>query len=796
MKKKTLIVLVVAVLVVAAGWMVWCRTASTTRIALVNFQQFQTASIVKSNTDRFVRYVEVAPEDFGRLGRYDLVLGFGMGMRITADERAQIQRAADRGTPVLIYASTNPENNISNLDSLRRSAVESYLGSGNRRNYENLARYVRKEIDRKRFFVGEPEPPVESVSDVLFHLDDEVWFTDVAEYEAYLRERGFWNEGGARVALMGGMNDPFSGNRANVDSMIVSFQRAGMNIYPVSSMMRRMDFLRAIEPDAVVYFAHGRLAMGQADAAVEWLKERNIPIFTPLSILTTREEWEADPMGMFGGFMSQSLVVPELDGAIYPYVVNVQVVDEDGLSLFAAMPDRLGDFTRIVGNFVSLKRKANADKRLAIYYFKGAGQETLTAQGLETVPSLYNLLKRLRAEGYRVDGLPATVAEFERLLMAQGAVLNTYAEGAFDDYLRTGKPALIERSDYESWVEQRLPAELYREVTDLYGDAPGGYMSVRKDGQEYLAVARIELGNIALLPQPMAALGDDAFAIVHGAKSAPPHTYIGAYLWAEYAFGADAMMHFGTHGSLEFTPQKQVALGSRDWPDRLVGTVPHFYYYTIGNLGESIIAKRRSYATLVSYLTPPFMESGVRGQYKALTDRIREYWSAVEDDRAVASLAVKKTAVAMGLHRELRMDSLVVNPWSQDEIERVENFAEELASEKMTGQLYTAGVPYDAARIRSSVMAMSADPIAYSLAALDRQRGRVTAEQLKNKPYFTRTYLEPAKAIVERALAGGKISLADITGLTDADLARAKAIVSARPRPTALRQPAVEKEEK
>lgn len=87
------------------------------------------------------------------------------------------------------------------------------------------------------------------------------------------------------------------------------------------------------------HFAHGRMVMGQADAAVEWLKERNIPLFSPLSILQTREEWEKDPMGMFGGFMSQSVVVPELDGAIYPYVVNDQELDKDGVYLFKAIPN-------------------------------------------------------------------------------------------------------------------------------------------------------------------------------------------------------------------------------------------------------------------------------------------------------------------------------------------------------------------------------------------------------------------------------------------------------------------------
>lgn len=418
---------------------------------------------------------------------------------------------------------------------------------------------------------------------------------------------------------------------------------------------------------------------------------------------------------------------------------------------------------------------------MAIYYFKGAGQSSLTAQGLETVPSLYNLIKRLKAEGYKVENLPATENEFEKLLMTQGAVLSTYAEGAFDDFMKNGHPALVEKSEYESWVKQALPQGLYADVVKIYGEAPGNYMSTVENGKSYLAVARIDLGNVVLLPQPMAAVGDDAFAIVHGAKTAPPHTYIGAYLWARYAFGADAMIHFGTHGSLEFTPQKQVALSSYDWPDRLVGTVPHFYYYTIGNVGESMMAKRRSYATTISYLTPPFMESKTRGQYKKLENEIQTYYKTDESGQLQASLAVKKIAVEMGLHRELRLDSLLDRPYSTEEIERIENFAEEIANEKMTGQLYTTGIPYSPEKIRSSVLAMSTDPIAYSLAALDKQNGKVSDKQLNSKVFFTQRYLDPAKRLVSQVLDGKKADEAlvcQIAGITPEKLKEAHTILT------------------
>lgn len=781
MNKTKIIIILVAILVIAAGWVAWAKLASTTKIALVNFQQFQSTSFIKSNTDNFIKYEDVSLEELDKLGDYDFVLGFGMGMKATAEQRAQIQAAADKGIPVYIYAATNPDNAICNLDSIQKEEISAYIGNGNKKNYQSMARYIRQNIDKKKFFVTPPDSLVETADDVLYHLDENVSFSTVAEYEAYLKKLNIFKEGAPKVAVVGGLNDPFSGNRDNIDSLIVSFQNAGTNIYPVSSGMKRLDFLKEINPDAVIYFAHGRLAMGQADAAVEWLKEKNIPIFSPLSILQTKDEWMKDPMGMFGGFMSQSVVMPELDGAIYPYVINAQEIDKDGVYVFKAIPDRLKNFTQIVSNFISLKHKSNADKKISIYFFKGAGQETLTAQGLETMPSLYNVLLRLKAEGYKVDNLPATEKEFEKLLMTQGEVLSPYAEGAFDSFLSNGKPALIEKSQYESWINQSLSKELYAEVVNTYGEAPGAYMSVQKDNKSYLAVARIQLGNIALLPQPMAGLGGDVFAIVHGAKSPPPHTYIGAYLWSQYEFKADAMLHFGTHGSLEFTPQKQVALSSNDWPDRLVGTIPHFYYYTIGNVGESMMAKRRSYATTISYLTPAFMESNTRSQFRTLQEKIRDYYKTDEAKQSQASLTVKKIAVEMGLHRDLRLDSVLTKPYSTEDIERIENFAEEISNEKMNGHLYTTGIAYSPEKVLSSVVAMSADPIAYSLAALDRQRGKVTEVQLKNKAFFTQHYLEPAKTLVRQILGGKSVNnalICSVAGITEGDLAEAKTILN------------------
>ncbi len=315
--------------------------------------------------------------------------------------------------------------------------------------------------------------------------------------------------------------------------------------------------------------------------------------------------------------------------------------------------------------------------------------------------------------------------------------------------MQNGHPELITKEQYESWVKESLRPEKYAEVVAADGEFPGNYM-VTSDG--CLGVARLQFGNIVLMPQNAAGSGDNSFQVVHGTNAAPPHTYIASYLWMQHGFKADALIHFGTHGSLEFTPKKQVALCSNDWPDRLVGTVPHFYLYSIGNVGEGMMAKRRSYATLQSYLTPPFLESSVRGIYRDLMEKIKIYNNSAKENKEQESLAIKTLTVKMGIHRDLGLDSITNKPYTEDEIARIENFAEELATEKITGQLYTMGVPYEPERITSSVYAMATEPIAYSLLALDKQRGKATNTINKHRSLFTQQYLNPARQLVEKLI--------------------------------------------
>lgn len=147
---------------------------------------------------------------------------------------------------------------------------------------------------------------------------------------------------------------------------------------------------------------------------------------------------------------------------------------------------------------------------------------------MEVAPSLYNLLTRMKAEGYRVDGLPQSADGLERLIGERGRVFNGYAVGAKEDFVKNCDPAIVSLEDYDRWCHESLSAGMREDIDNIDGKFPGHGLAT-SDG---IAVARLQFGNVVLIPQPAAGLGDDDFQIVHGTDAAPPHYYVAAYLWA------------------------------------------------------------------------------------------------------------------------------------------------------------------------------------------------------------------------------------------------------------------------
>lgn len=768
-KKKHIFLALLAVIVLGGLAKAYSAWVGTTRIAFLNYQAIALGQISHANDNEMIKLSEITTDDFDHLDDYDMIIVNGMGLRIDENQRKQLEEASYK-VPTLTHAATNPANNIVSVDNFDADYLMQYIENGGKKNYQSMLAYIRKFIDGKKFMAPEPERVNERPDYLLTHFDpkdekgDELGFNSIREYNAFLAKNGLYKEGAPTIMLTG-----FMGAAPDMEK---AFEKKGFMVYRINKLQSFIAGHHAdsIQANAVVNMAHGRLG----DYFVEFLKQKNIPLFSPLNINRLTTDWENDKQGMNGGFMSQSIVTPEIDGAIRPYVVFGQRINKEGLQEVYGIPDRMESFVESVQGYVNLKNKKNSSKRIAIFYFKGPGQNALTASGMEVVPSLYNLLVRLKNEGYNVGKLPANPQELAKMIQAQGAVFGTYAEGAYTQFLQSGHPALVTAQQFAGWTQKALSKKMIKEMNQLYGSFPGKYMAT-DDGK--LAVARLQFGNVALLPQVMAGVGGDSFKIVHGTDQAPPYTYVASYLWARYGFSADALIHFGTHGSLEYTPRKQVALGSNDWSDRLIGVVPHLYIYTIGNVGEAMIAKRRTYAQTQSYLTPPFKESELRQTYKQLSDAIQSYEKKASAEQ---SLKVKALTVKMGIARELGLDAKQMNkPYSADEIARVENYAEELANEKITGKLYTLGMPYDNDDIRTSVYTMATDPIAYGMLAVDKLKGRAQEGVEKHKQLFDRLYLSKARNTVTQLLGSASVSdeyICRYVGITPAELQMARKV--------------------
>lgn len=695
------LIILATLLLVGGLWHVWSHYFSPTRVAFVNYQVITLGEISKANDNPFIQIEELPVSDVEqRIDHYDMVFINAMGIRLTAEQRDAIELAGLTGTPILTTAATNPQNRIVSLDSIQADTLAAYLGGDSRANYRSMLNYVRTHIDQKIVSKGEICEVIEKRNYLLNHRnlehpeDEELGFDSLADYIAYLQKHQRYTADAPSVIITGAMGTPYD--------LCDKLEASGLNAFILGqiNLKTHRALLDSIQPSAIVNFAHGRMG----DAMVDYLAEQNIPLFCPLNTNRLYEEWMDDKQGMTGGFMSQSLITPEIDGALRPYVLFAQRINDEGLHENYTIPDRLETFVETLQKYIALKHKSNAEKKVAIVYFGSPEQNTLTASGMEGLPSLYNLMKRLKAEGYRVENLPAS----------------------------------------------------YREL----------HLSQR------------DYGNVALVQQPMAGEGTDTFAIVHGTGNEPPLAFQEAYRWIREDFKADALIHFGTHGGLEYTPRKQVALSSEDWPDKLIGPLPHYYIYTIGNVGEALIAKRRTYAGIQSHLTAPFMETELRDTYRQLTEAMRR-----ED-----GMAVKRIAVQMGIHRDLKLDSILSDPWSEDELQRVEEFAEELVNAKMTGQLYTLGEPYVPERIESTVLAMATDPIAYSLLSLDKQLGRSHMDVSKHKALFTHQYLEPARTLVSQLLKNPAMAndalICKVAHITAEQLAQAREIDEERSRPT------------
>ncbi len=349
-----------------------------------------------------------------------------------------------------------------------------------------------------------------------------------------------------------------------------------------------------------------------------WLEKLDVPVIQAVTSTGPRAAWAASSGGLAPLDVAMQVALPEFDGRIVgpPFCFKEEV---DGTVRYVADRERCAALARLAVAHARLRSKPNAQKRLAIVLssYPTRNARVGNAVGLDTPASALRLLARLREEGCEVGDLPASGDELVHALIEAGAYDREYLTS---EQMRSA-PAGQAAADYAG-AYSRLPASIREAVVEGWGETPG---RVYVDGGR-LYFAGLRFGNVLLTIQPPRGFGHNPVAIYHDPSLAPTHHYVAFYRWLEEDFGADAIVHLGKHGTLEWMPGKAVGLSRDCFPDALLGAMPLVYPFVVNDPGEGVQAKRRGHAVIVDHLIPPMTRADSYGHIAQLEQLMDEYY--------------------------------------------------------------------------------------------------------------------------------------------------------------------------
>ncbi|MGI8589141.1 MAG: magnesium chelatase subunit H [Chloroflexia bacterium] len=496
------------------------------------------------------------------------------------------------------------------------------------------ARYGPPETRRQ--MRGVPVAPPQTMPQAaIFHPDAPGPFTSVAAYRNWRRASGraVGQDAAGTVGLLSLRSSILTDNTAHIAALIHSLEADGLEPIPTyaAGLDMRTAMRRFFEPSAISsqrsavsdrqsggdsalrtphsvvdvlvnlsgFALVGGMAHNDAALAEAELARLGRPLLTGVPLnFQSLADWRESHTGITPVQIAMQLAVPELEGAVEPIVYGG--VSESGSRDFVAEPGNMARLAVRAGRWARLARKPPGERKVAVvlFNFPPNGGAVGSAAYLAVFPSLLRILRELRDAGYAVD-IPPDAETLRRLIVeGNAAEFGTPANVA----------AALTTADY------RRLCPWHAEISaGGWGPPPG---ALNSDGERILILGR-EFGSVFVGVQPPFGYEGDPMKLLMAKGITPHHGFAGFYAWLRGLWGADAILHFGTHGALEFMPGKQAGLSADCWPARLIGETPHVYVYSANNPSEGSIARRRGNATLVSYLSPPMEQAGL---YRGLLD--------------------------------------------------------------------------------------------------------------------------------------------------------------------------------
>lgn len=547
------------------------------------------------------------------LDEVDFVLVTLMGTFIGFDQfDVFIARAKEKGIPVHIQSSV-----MRNSAELRKKSgqeedmsqkIEAYIYHGGSENYRELFLYLSNHLKGTGY-------PLEGIKEVPFegiYYKKELYSSLDAFYVQRTKQE-------LQIVVLFYRSQYLSENLRVVDALVQEGEERGVGILPfffysaASSDIKNKSFLEAFKQffvteegpqvDAIINLAGFSINTGSGQIQDESrldLKEIDLPIIKAFSSVGEFEAWKENPQGLTQIDYSMNLVMPEFDGQIMGQLVSHKEKNNYALQDVPYhqpyMPG-IKDVLDMAIRYAKLRKKANQDKRLAIILHNyPAGDANIgSASGLDTFASVHLLLEKLKEQGYHLERSYASGEELLQDVLAHGTNERTWV----DREEKRGSSLFLKEQEYRDVFDRFTPKEKEKIIKE-WGEPPGKILL----DEEGILIPGFSNGNIFIGMQPARGFGDDVSKITHSPDLVPHHQYIAYYSYLKHVWKADAYLHVGTHGTLEFLPGKSTGLSPECYPRQLLSCVPNFYYYIIKNPGEGTIAKRRTNASIISYLIP------------------------------------------------------------------------------------------------------------------------------------------------------------------------------------------------
>jgi len=556
-----------------------------------------------------------------------------------------VETCRARGIPLaLLPGDDKSDLELAEASTLRPGAVQRlwrYLVEGGPGNAENLLRYAASLIGHETAWA---EPAV--LLRAGFYWPDRTL--------ANLDEiAGQWRGDGGIVPIVFYRALVQSGNTAPVDALAHALSARRLRPLPIFMQSLKdgeaaalLGTAFAAAPPSVILNATGFSV--QAGAGSDPLTAADCPVLQVVFAGTDEDSWRAGTRGLGPRDLAMNVALPEIDGRILSRAVSFKAPlgrdpeTEADLVGYRPVADRIAFVADLARNWARLRARPAAERRVALVLANYPNRDGRIGNGvgLDTPASVVAILRALTEAGYRIADAPEDGEALIRRLLAGPTNANPAAPAEES----------LSFADYSAFFAT-LPLAVQQAVAARWG--PGERDPFFRPGRldcGRFAITGFRAGNVAVLIQPARGYNIDPKSTYHDPALVPPHAYFAAYAWLAEDFRADAVIHLGKHGTLEWLPGKALTLSAECFPEAVLAPLPHLYPFIVNDPGEGTQAKRRAQAVIVDHLTPPLTRAGSYGRLAELERLIDEYYEAAQGDtRRVAVLAAAILDQARGV---------------------------------------------------------------------------------------------------------------------------------------------------